>query len=451
MKKLVVALIPLTLAVPAFGAEMVQISSPNGVTELCQKPETFPILPGDIANDGNAFQDDWYKKKDVENINDLCAVNFYDAGYGICPKLWSTNPAVEVHQLEKMTKADFEKKECPKPQHRAEEKIAKFKQTVTCSKTASILGYYHVSRWLGNSLHVPVGTYRTMDNIEHQKIVADALSYGPAGMKPFWGKSMTSAIASGAITTKSPEGKTVIYGALSENPGGEVYHQRLNGSGADKEARVASVQSRDFFVNLNNPKPMSEILGGKLTPEKLQLFVYSMDAAEQTLIDAIMEQEDRYGNIHQETLYYYFNEKGGLEEEDKLKKLTPEQQKVAIPLVRVLLKDNDCGMRSYQAGTAFKHSLIKNFKHMNPTTYYRLQWLANLLRDEAGSKTAAEFLKDNALFGSTEFDGIFKKNVLLVADKFKAACKAGTLFLDLDLEAALKGQLPKSTAGQVCE
>lgn len=433
-------------------AEMNEIKSPNGVTELCQKPQMFPFLPNDLEQDGNSFQGNWYRKKDFEDIDALCSLSFYQPEIGTCPKLFSTNPGVEMHSMTKMTKADFEKNECKKAKDRAEDKIAKFKQTVTCSKTASILSYYHVSRILGNQLHIPIATYRTMDKDEHAKIIAYAKKYGPADMQAFWGGSMNKAMGvKGQMVTESPEKKPVIFGAIADNPNGEDYHQRLNGAGKTKEARVASLVGRDFYNVMTSAKPALAALGAKssdLTLAQLQILVNAMDSSNHTILDYIMGQEDRYGNIHQKDFSYYIDAKNELEEEVKEKKVPEAFKASAVRVNRVLLKDNDCGLRG---AVATGKPVFEKIRHMQPITYYRLQWLANVLKDAKGSEDSAAFFKDVALFSKTDFETVFKKRVIEVADRFKSLCQKGELHLDLDLELAIRKQLPVDNKKISCE
>jgi hypothetical protein len=105
--------------------------------EVCIIPQTVPGLGSGTADPVQTS---------------LCAIDFYDdASIGICPKANSTNPGVDVYKLNgNPAKAAFESTGCRQAEKkRPGKKIAKFKQSITCSDSASILAYYELSEVLG--------------------------------------------------------------------------------------------------------------------------------------------------------------------------------------------------------------------------------------------------------------------------------------------------------------
>ena len=60
--------------------EATTFDSPNGVTERCIRIEKIPT--GE------------YKKSDLEEETAYCEIDFYASEIAICPKTWSTSPAV---------------------------------------------------------------------------------------------------------------------------------------------------------------------------------------------------------------------------------------------------------------------------------------------------------------------------------------------------------------------
>ena len=132
--------------------------------EICKKTKSYPGIK--------------YDKDDPDNENELCSINFYkntadDGKPGVaaalCPKMSSTFPGVEIYELENRDKAKYEENDCRSQDNRPTKRIAKFKQSVSCAYTGSILGYYHLSRILGGSGLVPTSVVRTMGTDLHTK------------------------------------------------------------------------------------------------------------------------------------------------------------------------------------------------------------------------------------------------------------------------------------------
>ncbi|MCC6138197.1 MAG: hypothetical protein IT287_06165 [Bdellovibrionaceae bacterium] len=153
----------LGLSPQALAEEVIQRSA----GEVCVIPDRFPIEDVD------------YSKRDAKLEKRLCSYDFHlDASteeataVALCPKLFSTYPAVELIELPVgSTKTDYEKKMCNKTVggKNKGKKLAKYKNSMSCSKTPSIVGYYHVSRALGID-SVPVSVLRTMEKSVHQEV-----------------------------------------------------------------------------------------------------------------------------------------------------------------------------------------------------------------------------------------------------------------------------------------
>src|SRR5262249_41477332 len=130
--------------------------------EVCIIPRTVPALGSGTAD---------------PTQSSLCAIDFYDDSIGICAKANSTNPGVDVYKLNgNPVKATFESTGCKQPEKkRPAKKIAKFKQSITCSDSASILAYYELSQALGGIGDVPPAVIRTMSDDVHKKITQAGL------------------------------------------------------------------------------------------------------------------------------------------------------------------------------------------------------------------------------------------------------------------------------------
>jgi hypothetical protein len=144
--------------------------------EICIVPKHIP------------FAD--YRKSDEKKEHELCSYNFYEASgttessgaVVVCPKMSSTSAAVLLYKIpDGHTKSEMQSSsKCiaieSHKRPKGVKQIAKFKQTDndrTCTSTSSILGYYHVSRALGDIAQVAPAVIRTMDFGQHDKIGTD--------------------------------------------------------------------------------------------------------------------------------------------------------------------------------------------------------------------------------------------------------------------------------------
>lgn len=101
--------------------------SPSGLSEICVLPNPFPGVT--------------YDNDDAQTEDELCSANLYKAeGTGsdgaavaMCPKMSSTFPGVELYELENQNKARYESELCEDQNNRPTSRIAKFKQSVSCS------------------------------------------------------------------------------------------------------------------------------------------------------------------------------------------------------------------------------------------------------------------------------------------------------------------------------
>ena len=137
-----------------------------------------------------------YRKADENREHELCKYNFYESSgttdssgaVVVCPKTSSTSAGVLLYDIpdghgksELQTTAmclSLETKNRPASDVK---EIAKFKQTDddrTCTSASSILGYYHLSRALGDIALIAPAVIRTMDFDQHGKIVNQALAIG---------------------------------------------------------------------------------------------------------------------------------------------------------------------------------------------------------------------------------------------------------------------------------
>ena len=171
----------------------------------------------------------------------LCGYDFYnDPRLAICAKVQSTNPAVEVFEIKNgVDKESFIANSCKKEEGK---KVGKFKQSMSCSHTPSILGYYHISKLFNGSGDVPPAVYRTMEFDQHQLIRQQGLKNADGTIKQIWGQFPTS--RNQARTSKWKEtvytpDMNQLYGALSVNPRNEEKYSEMNGGLAQFKGSAA--------------------------------------------------------------------------------------------------------------------------------------------------------------------------------------------------------------------
>lgn len=422
-----------------------------------------------------------YREKDFEKESELCTFDFYiktstetRKSVALCPKVESTNPAVELFLFAPdQSKDAFEQIECPKRDNdRGGKKLAKYKQSLTCSYTPSILGYYHLSRILGDVGDVPISVVRTMDKERHREFVTKA---GEIVAKIYPNKDpiiesswrMTWPALHG--NPGGEKGQRVfsqdhryVFGALSQNVKKEIKYRELFPK--TYETRYADFKAKPAYKNLLNPKPVTQWFSATDVNARFmqaaQTVVQMRDIVDATVMDHILAQADRIGNMHF-TYQYLTLENGKIT--SQLAKLIddpnggddlpdPAQVKAmgakGSPLVKVMMiRDNDCGV--IKSNEARRHELLKGIRHISPSTYQRVQWLNGMIRSKQGEADLRTFFQDEALF--TDKDWLATKGFINeVATSLKTACKAGELHLDLDLKAVATGEAPVDSRA-LCE
>jgi len=418
-----------------------------------------------------------YKPKDSIKEADLCQLDFYEKissadvqVVGLCPKVESTNPAVELYSLPLgRSKDEFEKTECPKADdRRSGKKLGKFKQSVTCSYTPSILGYYQLSRILGGILDVPVSVIRTMDKDRHLDFVKNAASIvsklfpvSDPIIEQAWNKTWPALHA-------DPEGRTIgaraalvfssdykfIYGALVQNPKKESEYTELNGR--TYETRYSDFKGKIQYKNLLNPDPVSHWLDGQSEQDRLvksgPTVLQMRDLGDMIVMDQIMSQADRIGNVHF-TYQYEILGPGKIEEveaelvKDAKGKDVPDpaqaeqmNERSAVLVKKIMIRDNDCGV--IKENNAKIHKLLEGVHHFNPETYRRLLWVGEQIQNAEPMIRA--FFQEEALFTDKDW-ALFKANVQEVLGRLRSQCLAGSLHLDLDLDSYVFGRSPSDS------
>jgi hypothetical protein len=408
-------------------------------------PDEICVLPQHIPGGD-------YKKGDDETETELCSYVFYGSGpretgvarkdVALCPKLSSTNPGTDVYDLlpntsREQTEATICKQDDPATKH-----LAKYKQSITCSYTPSILGYYHLSRALGGAGDVKPAVLRTMDLAEHKKITAEALTILRAQSDSEFPKKSWLTFRSAESDPAASRHKDNIYtsdllqlyGGLQDNPRGEMKYSEINRRAAGDNPSGLFVRT-PAWQRMTNSQPLSRIAGRTLA-DSAQIVVQMKDIAEMMVMDFLMSQQDRFGNIHA-VEYFYFEKDGKI---DKVKKSKVDDGEAPMPagavlVKKMLMKDNDCGGAS-KTNHAKNAGLIDQMRHMSPSLYKHTRWLA---QNFAAGTPIPQLFVGEALFLQKDID-MLRANLASLDSKLSSMCKSGKLLLDLDLENHLAGK-----------
>ena len=163
------------------------------------------------------------------------------------------------------------------------------------------------------------------------------------------------------------------------------------------------------------------------------------DVLEITLLDFMLGQQDRIGNIDYNWRWYWV-EDGALESRAAHDKEPPA--KIAgfnpVRLRQSAINDNDAGVRRGYADFARKTHMLTGLRHYDPALYQRLGRLAS----DLGSQGAVyQWMLQSAGLSSREADAIAERAVAAFGI-LKGDCESGALSRDLDLERFLAGEPP---------
>jgi hypothetical protein len=373
----------------------------------------------------------------------LCSIDLHvDAKVGVCPKYGSTNPALDIYQLaEEANKLRFEADVCtnaaiePDPT-----KIAKFKASVSCSYTPSIIGYYHLSQFLNGPV-TPAAVLRTYDAEMHRaqrEKAMNALSKVPSKRDALIAKTWNGEWGKAYNNPRSINGERVftadlkgVYGALLENTRGETRYKEVYGGWRDYEKRFDSFTAQKPYQRIIDPRPLAQTVG-KTFAEAAPILQQVHDVSTMLILDYLMAQTDRPGNIHYKEYYWAQNTDGSIKREK-------ETFAGAVPVKEMVLTDNDCGL--IKGNETKRRGLLNMLGHIHPQTYKSLQRLAQEFATNESAMT--RFLKHEWLFSDSDIKN-FRGDTVELARHLKSRCKAGSLHLDADVKEFLAGKTTQS-------
>ncbi len=385
-----------------------------------------------------------YKKSDAKQEAELCAMNIGET-IAACAKENSTNPGVDFFEAPQGVSAqDFMDKNCTIEGVKGS-KEAKYKLSSSCSYTPSILAYYHVSRVLGDVANVPVAVVRTMDLERHISIGERGLKFLESGslIDQNW-RTLLGRLRAGKNYSQADllftDGYDQSYGALLKNPKKEEFYKELFNGGTVREETFKAKNL--IYKALINPKFQ---VSREWNTANVQAMIQLRDVSEMILLDTILGQQDRFGNVHYFNKYFYrVTEADGrvnVKSEKNLKDIPAANQAEAVLVKELLLKDNDCGVAKENRVKAAR--LLDGVAHLDPKTY---QNLLKLEKSMALADTKALF-KTGMMFTEADFRKV-AENVRVAAAMLKEKCESGKLRLDLDIDAHFSGA---ALPAQSCE
>ncbi|WP_205743118.1 hypothetical protein [Halioglobus maricola] len=396
----------------------------------------------------------------------FCGIDFTNTSTAICPKTWSTSPGALIYDLTTTAwegrKSDYEKAICQVGGHARDEarrELAIFKNSMNGRETsgtfapASLL-YYHMSRLLQTRIQVPVAVMAQFPvSAYRQRVVGPGLNYSDSKrltmLHAGW-QEMDKALSNPPAYSHSREiistdGESLWGVLLLES--GHRYGPEVNGT---RKSGWGDGQNRDFqqtapFLALRTDLPLSQaIVSGlkqaradtamaKALPETIspaQVAWWMHEITEIVILDTILRQQDRIGNIDYQWRWLWTEGKALHQSPSKPDASTATKLQVSV------LNDNDAGVRSSYANYARRTGMLDSWHHMDPGLYRRITSLA---ADFEQSGPIAQAVRQNYRLSAGEASGIVQRGIE-VGTQLRERCLAGALRFDLSVSSVLQPQ-----------
>lgn len=435
------------------------------------------IIPAKYVLNEN---DQYYSDQDQKREKKLCKFDLNTTP--LCPKLNSTNPGILIIDPKDVSpETTITNSMCKAKTFGVE---AKFKQSITCSYAPSALAAYHLSRILGDQLITPVAVARSMNKQRHSELINQALDILAGRSNEIIYKSWNQFKARNAEGSESKlylssEKGTLLYGALSENLKHESIYTEVSGVGP-YDTRYQRFTQQVPFKRVTNPESVKNIIGDEINElQSIPALQQMIDVSNMIVLDTLLAQDDRIGNIHFYLSYARLNGDGTYSMKplkkddlkrvelsmikqyksisrwkenditratdaynkyklDQIKNNDPKADKDftadGILLRQMVLKDNDCGVDVDKRSNNMRGiSAIESLSHISPTTYF------NILRLQQAAKGTElkDFFTNTLLYRSKDYTGgrkTFLDNLTKVAETLKEHCNNGSLKVDLGIQ-----------------
>jgi hypothetical protein len=326
--------------------------------------------------------------------------------------------------------------------------------------------YYHLSRYFETSIDVPVAVYRTIDKDAHYSRVTSKIKDNGRKNGAAW-KIMQKVEKEPKLYNPTADLFTddlsQIYGSLLDM-GGDKYTTDFNGL----RSSWGLPQTKEFmdtapFQALRSKLSLKEAIaaGEKLarknktmnadlgtTVSSQQMVSWMKELIEITLLDHLLQQQDRVGNIHYKWHWVWIengkveSKKADLKDKPRpevIGKIQPPSEIASfnpILIQKTRLIDNDAGLRTNYKNFGQKAGHLTNIKHYNAKIYKKLIALNN---DFKTNGPILNHIKDTMNMQSEEIS-LLIKNTNEAATILQASCKAGNLIFDVKPEKFMLGE-----------
>lgn len=449
-------------AAPAAATDAV-LGSETEFTSYYQTPERcvrIARMPGAVYDAG-----------DLKDEAVLCALDLYDLNIALCPKIWATSPSVVLYDLTgskfEGNRVGFQSAICAGgkvAEQVANGELARLKVTMNQETTSAAYSpapilYYHLSRYLGTEIAVPVAVWRTMDaqvlldevartganlteGVDHlaqlhaawQTIIAlidDPDSYASPG----------SYGTSADLLTRD---RAQFYGVLldaTDKTMGPVLNGKVLSVWDDAQRNAFFVLTPAFRALMAEAPLAEAIVAGRLEAEPplaetmpggasdFQMAIWMREVSEMLVMDHILGQQDRPGNIDRKAYFYWVE--GNAVVRTKAKGHAPGDGEVpdwAEPVLHAVLNDNDAAGRVEYDNHTRNDGLLAHLRHFDAGVYARLQALTT---DFAAEGPAWTWLSTSLGLDPGQAEMI-RDNTLEAATTLQKTCTRGALRFDLD-------------------
>jgi hypothetical protein len=417
------------------GTRTVEFSVPGN------RPPEIGVIPKHLPF-GNYRGEDG--SKDIADEQELVRYDLYklgntatDGAVAVCPKDKSTSAAVELFAvLDNAPKSGPETPAFCTAIRKSSKDLAKFKQTdnvFTTTSTAAILGYYHVSRVLGDICEIEPAVLRTMDIEQHKRVVKMAADLGIRGtVRKSWdlfNRYYANPRGSSVAQTLFTKDFLQIYGGLEKNARGEEHYTEWLAVGAN-------LSSTRAFQNMADSRPVQAILGSRgFTQSNVQALIAMRDMSEMILLDYLMAQSDRLtgGNISDYATIYY-QDQGQIKNTRKADKVPAGA--TAVTVKKLIIVDTDAGLLNQNVFE--QKGYLNRISHMHPDTFARLADFAQRWKTDPSVKG---FFHEECTFSNSQL-ARFEKYLLNAATVLQSRKDRGQLRLDLSLDDFFGSQPP---------
>ena len=433
-----------------------EFSSPGGVVERCV---ALARMPGGEYSDSDAAEE-----------TRLCAIDFNGGRFAVCPKVFSTSPGTLVYDLEGGAFAGeprrFEEQKCIAGGV-VKDAVAgppiSFKMSVNGRSTSATFAnsafvYYHFARYFGATAHVPVAVFRSMDRDEHRKRVSArglALSNGKSSLRMNHAAWQILHDVAGNPEAYSPREELFardgqVYGVLL-HPTGARYNEAVNGTRASGwgEGQNRDLQQTAPYLALRSGEPLEAAIDAALAEamknpvlakatrpdaRPVQIAYWMSDLIDITLLDFILGQQDRVGNIDYLNFWYWADGDRVLRRAAVGRTAPPDiAARNPVLLKRTELGDNDAGVRVSYANFAKRTGMLDRLRHYRASVYQRLMALHG---DFEAKGPLYAIVRDSYGLSERELAQVVA-NTAAAASILHAQCAAGQLRFDVEAEELL--------------